>query len=50
MATYLKQHGVFHNKVDTLQNMVNNDLVTASIEELQLGAECLSKYKNFTSL
>ena len=39
MATYLKQHGVFHNKVDTLQNMVNNDLVTVSIEESLLGAE-----------
>ena len=46
MATYLKQHGVFHNKVDTLQNMINNDLVTVSIEELLLGVECLGKYKN----
>ena len=45
MATYLKQHGVFHNKVDTLQNMINNDLVTVSIEESLLGAECLGKKK-----
>ena len=27
MATSLKQHGVFHNKVNTLQNMINNDLL-----------------------
>ena len=45
MATYLKQHGVFHNKVDTLQNIINNDLVTVSIEESLLGAECLGKKK-----
>ena len=45
MATYLKQNGVFHNKVDTLQNMINNDLVTVSIEESLLGAECLGKKK-----
>ena len=45
MATYLKQDGVFHNKVDTLQNIINNDLVTVSIEESLLGAECLGKKK-----
>ena len=36
MATSLNQHGVFHNKVDTLQNMIN-------MEESLLGAECLGK-------
>jgi hypothetical protein len=34
MATSLKQHGVFHNKVDTL---------TEHIQESLLGAECLGK-------
>ena len=43
METSLKQHGVFHNKVDTLQNIINKDLVTVSIEESLLGAECLGK-------
>ena len=43
MATSLKQHGVFHNKVSTLQNMINKDLVTVSIQESLLGAECLGK-------
>ena len=38
MAKSLKQHGVFHNKVDTLQNMINKDLVTVSIEGSLLGA------------
>jgi hypothetical protein len=32
MAASLKQHGVFHNKVDTLYNMFNKDLVTVSIQ------------------
>ena len=43
MATSLKQHGVFHNKVGTLQNMINKGLVTVSIEESLPGAECLGK-------
>ena len=38
MATLLKQHGVFQNKIDTLQNMVNKDLVTVSIEEWLSGS------------
>ena len=41
MAASLKQHGVFHNKVDTLENISNKDLVTFSIEESLHGAECL---------
>ena len=43
MATSLKQHGVFQNKVDTLYNMINKDLVTVSIQESLLGAQCLGK-------
>jgi hypothetical protein len=43
MAASLKQHGVFHSKVDTLYNMFNKDLVTVSIQVSLLGAECLGK-------
>ena len=43
MAPSLKQHGVFHNKVDTLYNMFNKDLVTVFIQVSLLGAECLGK-------
>ena len=43
MAPSLNQHGVLYNKVDRLQNMVNKDLITVSIEDSLLGAEYLGK-------
>ena len=41
LETSMQQHGVFHNKIETLQNMINKDLATVSIQESLLGAECL---------
>ena len=43
LVTSLKQHGVFHNKSQTLQNMMNKDVVTATIQESLLSAERLGK-------
>ena len=43
LVTSLKQHGVFHNKSQTPQNIMNKDVVIATIQESQLGAERLAR-------
>ena len=41
MVTLLKQNGVFHNRLETLQNIIN--MATVPFQESLLGAEHLGK-------
>ena len=43
MVTLLKENGVFHKILETLQNIISKDMATVPIQESLLGAEHLGK-------
>ncbi len=50
LVTYLMQHEVFQNKVEVLQNIINNDLATVPIQESLLEAENLGEKSSLMTL